>query len=84
MHEGIEPRGPIYFTASICIPWLHQPRASLNIDPLGTKHKQPRFQRGFFVFGVQGLVESHRCGSTDCEAISNERDSAKPEGDKQA
>ena len=60
------------------------PRVGGSIPPLGTTHKQPRFQRGFFVCGVQGLDENHRSGSTDCEAISNERASAKPAGDKQA
>jgi len=60
------------------------PRVGGSIPPLGTIHNKPRFQRGFFVDGVQGTDESHRCGSTNCASNLQRAQRAKPAGDKQA
>jgi len=62
---------------------IENPRVGGSIPPLGTKYKTSLALAGLFCIWGSGVDESHRCGLTDCAAISNERVSAKPAGDKQ-
>jgi len=59
------------------------PRVGGSIPPLGTIHKIAQHKLGFFMYGVQGLDENRRCGSTDCASNQQRAQRAKPAGGKQ-